>query len=478
MKKIFLRNIMKFALLLPLLAINACGDFDDTNIDPNRPTFVPTAGLLTAAMRPLGNTSYSFQGTLYSQHIAETQYTTSSRYEQVRFDFNGFYDGVLTDLQEVIRLNTDPETSGRAAESGSNNNQIAIARILKAYYFHIATDRWGDLPYSEALKGTENLTPSYDTQEFIYRDLFNELKEAVSQIDNGLAVSGDIVFAGDMSAWTKFANSLRMIMALRLSEADASLAQSEFNGALNAGVIDSNADNVVYQYLAEATNQNIWFEEFLTRVDYAVSNTMIDHLKNSNDPRLPAYADPNINGEYVGRQYGVSASEPFDQVSLPSTGTIRRQDAPAYVLTHAQILFSKAEAAQRGWISGSAEDFYNDAIRASMEQWGVFDQAAYDAFIAQPEIAFDSGTALEQIGTQKWVALYLQGYEAWFEWRRTGFPDLQPAQDALNNSGNIPVRQGYPASERDINSVNYLDAVSRFGGEEMDGLDTSVWWDK
>lgn len=469
--------------IIPLIFIvAACSDFGDTNVDPNNPTQVPVSGFMTDAINWMPTLESSSVGLYYAQYWSSTRYTEESRYSTTQFDFTSIYSGPLNNLQKVIELNTDPETAAFAAQSGSNANQIAVARILKAYFFLHATDRWGDLPYTEALKGVDNLTPAYDTQSAIYSALFEELDNVIGEFDNGPGPAGDILYNGDISKWKKFANSLRLRMAMRISKIDPDKAKTEFEAAVADGVFTSNDDNAIYQYLGNGVYDNLWYTAFLTRTDNAVSKPLVDMLSALDDPRLVAYADP-INPDapdvYAGMPYGVGNGEAgdygFDDISLPSSTNVIGKDSPIPILTYSEVLFFLAEGAANGWdAGGSAEDLYNAAIKASMEQWGVFDQSVYDTYIAQQEVAYDPANALQLIGEQKWLASYMQGYEAWAEWRRLGYPALTPAPAAANNSGQIPRRQAYPASESQNNNANYEEAVARQGSDD---LDTRVWWD-
>ncbi len=478
-----MKKNIKISLMSALLAtaMVACdpGDFGDMNVDPNNPSVPVTANLLTSSLQSLVGPIADTQPTLYSQQISEKFYTENSRYGIQNFSFNGFYAGPLVNLEEIIRLNTDEASREVAAQNGPNSNQIAVARILKAYMFWHMTDRWGPIPYSEALQGRENFTPKYDTQEFIYKDLFKELKEASAQITSG-TIQGDFLLDGDMDAWKTFANSMRLVMALRLSEVAPDLAKTEFVSAYNDGVISSNAENVVYRFLADENNDNPWEDRFQTRLDFAVSKPMVDLLKSTSDPRLPVFADPAVlTQEYVGMPYGleqeVAGAIENDEVSFLGS-SLRQQDSPGYVMTYAQMQFSLAEAAMRGWISGDAKKFYEEGIKASFQQYGVYDEAAYKAFIAKPSVAYTAATGMEKIITQKWVALFLNGYEAWAEFRRTGFPKLTPAANPISPSKIIPLRQGYPTTEPDLNGTNYASALTMLGGE--DDLAMPLWWDK
>ncbi|UZR94149.1 SusD/RagB family nutrient-binding outer membrane lipoprotein [Chondrinema litorale] len=483
MKKV---KILFLSFLILGLASCEMSDFGDINDNPNSTTNPQSSYLLSQALRSLHGVVTATQGQTYVQYIASSQYTNSDNYQTEKFDYNSWYYSPLADLQNVITLNTNEETMVESAAYGSNANQIAAAKILTAYYFMHITDRWGDIPYSEALQGDDQFfLPKFDSQEEVYTSIFQELKDAVAMMDDEAGPTGDFLFSGDMSRWAQFANSIRLIAALRISEANPELGRTEFVSAMNAGVVTTNAENIIYAHLAETNNQNPWYGRFLTRLDHAVSNTLVDYMQSAAnggamdvamDPRLPVFANGTESSQYteiVGMTYGISEAKAgaISNSDVSFLGdALRTQDAPTYIITAAQVLFSYAEAVELGWIDGSTEDYYYQAIEASLEQYGVADE--YDTFITNTEVAFDSDRAFEQIGTQKWVALFLNGYEGWSEWRRTGYPALAPAQDALNTSGEIPVRQGYPTTERDNNSENYA-AV-----EASDNLDTPVWWDK
>lgn len=477
-------NIKYFLIALTIITgMTGCkklDDFGDLNVNPNSASKPNLTSILTNALRTvrLGVTDNTATQILYAQHWSEITYTQISTYSGLPFDYSIFYT-TAQNLQLIIDYNTNADTKGLSTISGSNANQIAVARIVKAYLFSVVTDRWGDVPYSEALKGNANFKPKFDKQQDIYYNLFKELKEAQAQFDGGASAKGDFLFNGDTAKWKKFANSLRMVLAIRLSKVDPSKGKTEFESALADGVITSNADNLVYKFQKDANNENPWYGSFVTsgRLDFAVSTVLIDYLKSSSDPRLPAFAAKAVNTQdYTGMPYGLKNSGyKAANVSLPNDKLIRTQDAPAYVLTYAQILYSRAEAAKLGWSTEDAKAMYENAIKASMEQWGVYTADSYATFIAKPTVSYNDANALALIGNQKWVALFMQGHEAWSEWRRTGYPALTPAVGAANPSKQIPRRLGYPTTERDLNGDNYK-LVSTQQGE--DSYDTRVWWDK
>jgi hypothetical protein len=460
-----------YICLLTFLA--SCSDFGDINENPNAPTFVGTETLLTSAQRSVSSVVGSALATVWSQHIAEITYTETSRYQDVIQDFNGWYTGPLANLEQIITLNTDEDTKGEVLSGGSNNNQIGVAMILQAYFFQNIVDRWGPLPFTEALKGTEVLLPAYDSEETIYNALFTMLKDGAGMLDGG-SVTGDIILGGDTNEWKKFANTLRALMAIRIADVNPSKGQSEFNDAVNAGIMTS---TVAYDYLAETNNQNPWFARFITRTDYAISDVLYNYLVETNDPRINSFADPAAStGTIQPMPYGLENSgvQPTD-VSFPNSTYVKAQDADIPIFSETQIMFMMAEAAARGWTSGDAESLYNDAIAASMNQWGISDADAIAAFVAQDNVKYDAANWKKSIGEQKWVALFTQGYEAWAEWRRLDYPLLQVAEAPLNPSEGIPLRFIYPNSEATLNSVNYEAAVQMIGGTDTDGA--RLWWD-
>jgi hypothetical protein len=477
-------------------------DFGDINVNPNASTTPKTSALLTNAMLSAGGTITATTGALYVQMIANKQYTSEDNYLTINFSQDGWYNGPLADLQKIIELNTDEATKGIASGDGSNENQIAVAKIMQSYYYLFMTNRWGDLPYSEALKGGSDglLTPVFDTQEAIYDGCIQALKDAVAMIDTDAApVKGDIILDGDMEMWKKFANTVRLTAALRLSKANATKAQAEFADAYSDGVIAlDNSENVKYSYLNVQTYENPYYNSFVTlaRKDWTVADPLMNFLQMNTytsphsgavgkmnvaaDPRLPVYAAPieNTTSTYIGMPYGLSeaaaGSVPNSQVSFLGTA-FRQQNSPAWIFTSAQVAFSLAEGVLKGWIAGSAQTFYLTGIQASLDFHGV--GSGYATYITNTEVAYNPARALEQIITQKWIALFPNGYEAWAEWRRTGFPTLTPAAGALTESGQIPRRHAYSTAEATLNSTNYEAAISR-QGFAADDLDGRVWWDK
>lgn len=452
-----------YSILFCIVLLGSCNNFDDDiNINPNRPSEASAPQLLANAMLSLPGLSSTPNGEFMAQYLAETQYVNASLYPQTSTSFYGLYQGPLMNIETVLNTSTV-------------DNHLVVAKVLKAYFFWHVTDRWGDVPYTESLKGDLTFTPAYDTQESIYDALFTLLKEANDTPVAG-SMTNDIIYNGDLAKWKKLGNTIRMLMALRLSKVDPTKGEAEFNDALSDGVLESNADNLVFKHLADANNQNYWFGQIViqNREWWALTEGLVDKMKPVDDPRLPVYGNPNrTDGEYVGQLFG--DTEDFDTEKYSLLGdAIWAQDAPVYLVTYAQVLFAKAEAAKLDWIAGGdaeAEANYNLAIEQSIAQWTGSTADVAD-FLLQPGIAYEAANAIEQISTQRWIHLFMHGYEGWAEWRRTGFPnDLVEPQNAA-----VPRRQIYVETEQFNNTISYDEAVQRqFGGEET--LYGRIWWD-
>ncbi len=473
------------AALVLTFAVSSCdpSDFGDLNENPNSTTVPVTSALLTNAIKDMGTlygAGSALNAGLYAQYISETQYTEASLYALSQPSWNGTFYGALYDLQNIIDVNTNPETAADAIINGSNNNQIAVARILKAFFYSLLTDRYGDMPYSQAL--TRNTQPIYDSQEAIYKDLFKELDEAVAQFDEGIPAQGDILFGGDIEKWKQFANSWRLILAMRISDADAATGKTQFNDALNSdgGVIESNADNVALNYPG-GNFRNPWFDLYNGRKDYAISNTIVETLKNLKDARLTAYGQANSKNDVVPVPYGLTRDEAVAYTNAnPDWAFVldaefRKQNSTLFILTAAHVYLARAEAAQIGWTTENATTMYQEGIKASWEQWDVFSQEAYDAYLAASNVSLAAGDALQKIQLQRWLAFYPDGIQGWSEWRRTGVPALTPTPNAVNSSKQIPRRFVYPNTEPNLNTAAYNEAVKRIGA---DTPDTKLWWDK
>lgn len=461
--------------LMVLTLSSSCNKFKDSiNTDPNNPTKASGTQLIANSEQFLPTLSSSPYGVHYPQYLSNTSFPDNSRYVTTNFNFYGLYQGPMINLENVI-TNTSLDAS-----EGPIANQIAVAKILKAYFMWHATDRWGPLPYTEALKGKDNFTPKYDTQQSIYNSLFALLDEANAALVTG-NLKNDIVYGGDVAKWKRLGNTIHLLMALRLSKVDPTKGSAEFNKALANGIMTANTDNLAYPHLAVTAQENYWYNSFtvLSRNWFAVSKPVVDFMKPLNDPRLPIFAAKNTAGDYVGLDYGLSTTVTPGNYSLLGTA-IRQQNSPVYLVTYAQALFALAEAAKMTWIAGGdavAKTNYDLAIEQSIRQWNNNDISGLAAYKLNASVIYNPLNAFEQIGNQRWVHLFMHGYEGWAEWRRTGFPSfLAPAPN--NNNKPIPRREGYPTQELANNTENYKAAIASFPYLGSDDLNARVWWDK
>jgi hypothetical protein len=467
---------MRYRILSALAALTlggaACSNITDINTSPNGPVDVPPPSILGNAIQrvltdQVFNADFGLNvryGGTWIQHFAMIQYPDEDRY-LVRSGQDGgwgMYAGPVEDFQRMINKGV----------ASSTPNWEAVGRIMKAYTISIMTEAMGDIPYSEALKGDSVvpvLQPKYDSQASIYDELFAELATASSEIDASAGAigfnTGDLIYAGNMARWQRLANSLRLRLAIHIQKANPTKAATEAAAAVAAsgGVFASNADNAGLSYLATSPNQNPVYTNHLSRDDYGMSAALVDSMLSFNDPRLPLYAATNDVGGYAGRPNGLVAGSALapPNAHVSRFGTYWRTTAAAkmYFITYSEVLLLEAEAAERGWIAGGsaqAGTYYADAIRASLQQWGI-GTTAINNYLATPRVVYAGGAAgLTQIAYQLWLELYMNGAEAWTEWRRTRVPTLVAGPDAVSTT--IPERMPYNDQEAVLNKAN-LDAA-------------------
>lgn len=473
-----------------LAVMTACGDLTSINQNPNGPVDVPPPSILPSVIQNVvgnvdGVDALNIRGGgLWVQYYAEIQYRDEDKYI-VRSGTSGgwgMYNSSIEDAQRMI-------IKGAASNTP---NWSAVGRIMKSYAYSVMTDAMGDLPYSQALKGDTVLHPTYDTQKVIYDSLFAALAQANSEIDlAGIGFpSGDLMYGGSMAKWKKFANSLRLRLAIHLSQVDPTTAATQAAAAVTAGVFTSNADNAQLMYLGGSPNQNPIFRDVHVggRDDYGMSKTYVDSLTSWADPRLPVFAQVNpAQTGYQGLPNGLNDGAGTPIVNISRFGAFWRETgaAPMALLTYSEVLFLEAEAAERGWIPGgsaAAATFYANAITASMNQYGVGSGTA--AYLAQAKVGYDAAGAtlaghLQQIAYQKWTSLFMQGMEAWTEVRRMRVPLLVPGPNAVFGSGvagKIPERLPYDDNEAVLNAANVAAAVSAQKFSASNDIQSPLWF--
>jgi hypothetical protein len=474
MKRNMRNFIIQRTLVLPLaigLLFASCkrysSDFGDTNLNPAATTSPILSALLTNVEAGIGGYAAQTRGGLYCQYFSETQYTDVSLYSLPQLSFEGEYSGSLYDLQNIINTNT-------------SNNMTQVARILKAYIFSTITDRWGDIPYSQALIG--NKTPSFDKQEDVYRGCMRELTQAVAAFDNSSSITGDIIYGGNVAKWKRLANTLRLRLAIQVSKrfpAGSAWAGTEFRAALAdaGGTITSNADNFSITYPG-GNYRSPWFSLYDGRKDFGESDVMTGMMGSLGDGRQAAFGSSNLGVPY-GRVRGFV--DPWCQAN-PNWARIlsdanRPQSGTVTLVSAAETHLLRAEAADRGWTTENMGALYQAGIEISFQQWGLANPGA--SYFAQSTVALASpagtGANIRNIAVQQYIAAYPDGLRGWSIWRRTGFPTLTPAQDATNSSRQIPRRYTYGQTSYASNTAAVTAAAAAIGGDTQD---TKMWWDQ
>lgn len=476
-------KIKYIAILLSgalLLSVTSCKkDLVKINQNPNASQNAQPDYLLTAATKVTADTYWGVANTmesslLFVQYWAKIQYTDPDRYIYSNSAFQELwtvgYSKSIVNLNQVIKL----------GDAQGNSNYKGVALVLRSWVFTLLTDAYGDIPYKQAANIDQYLTPAYDTQKDVYYALLDDLKTAQAALDPaGKAIAGDVIYGNNIALWKKFANSLRLRIALRIADRDATKAKQVLADIQAEGgtYISSNAEIAQLVYL-DSPNQNPVSNLFDTRDDYRISKTIVDKLFSLNDPRLPVYASKTKDATpqtYVGIPNGLLVGDAsglgFTKTSKPGTYFLAPH-APAVIISYAEVLFDRAEAAARGFTSEDAAGLYKQAITASLNQYGIQGSAA-DNYTALPAVQYDAANFKKSIGEQKWIALFGQGLEAFAEWRRLDYPQLQPAVAGTLN-GKIPVRFIYPGTEQSLNGASYKAAVADQGA---DVLTTRLWFD-
>lgn len=468
----------KYLILLSSVLVVSCASdekYEDLNRDPNNPTQVSADALFTASEKSLFDQMESTNVNtnvyrLFAQYWTETTYIDESNYDLNTRNipanhFSEMYRNVLYDLKD-------------SKSKADTDNKKAMISVLEVYTWQQLVDTFGNIPYSEALKGNEIPTPTYDDAQTIYEDLIARINEAISMLSvSGGAgfTSADVIYGGDINQWIKFANSVKLKLAMRVADVPAlsTLAQTNAVAAVTAGVFTSNADNATIAYETSPPNTNpLWVDLVQSgRSDFVIANTLVDYMNTLSDPRRAFYFDDNLGaGTYVGGPYGDNNS--FS--SYTHIGEmIQEPDFRGVILDYAEVEFLLAEAVERGYaVGGTAETHYTAGITASMEDWGVA-SGDITTYLANPSVAYTTatGTWREKIGFQFWLAMYNRGFEGWCIYRKYDAPVMNTAAISLLP---VPKRYTYPLSEQTLNLTNYTAAASAIGG---DNLDTPVFWD-
>lgn len=510
-----------------MLLMTGCDNgFENLNKDPNaatanqfNPAFLFTTSQLNTAKGD--ETGSLFYGTCFVQQFASLSNVGI-------FDFHGDKYVYHKGNNEVLWKSTFNALNGPAKliqdaielsrDKAEYHNLYQMTRIWRTVVYHRLTDMYGDVPYSEAAQGyyKQVYKPKYDSQKDIYYNMLSELEDAASKLDATKTVfaSADIAYNGDVVKWKKLAYSMMLRLGMRLSKIEPATAESWVKKAYAGGVFASVDDNLMIKgtdktgTLEALTNGDSWLLSVSTRSPGKIAKTYFDFLKSHNDPRLKytvaVYTDPtNVATKNTDPAIQKGLPNGLDRITLVKDSSydpnakgqehqysginrdiFAKLDGPRMFITYGETQLLLAEAAVRGWITASAADLYKAGVTGAMKNLQKYDASAVitDAEIntyltGYPFVGTgDQAKALEQINTQFWAATFMNGYESFANYRRTGYPVLVPVNYPDNETGGtIPRRLRYPDDEPVLNEVNYNDAVSRQGA---DNYKTRVWWDK
>ncbi|MCW3465287.1 SusD/RagB family nutrient-binding outer membrane lipoprotein [Chitinophaga nivalis] len=478
--------------LLTALTFASCTkDFDSINTNPNSPSVTRPEYHLTEAIT---QTAYAYAENGFARRPAALgRYITLIRnndYELFRW--------TAVEWSDIYQRAMIVKTMQQEATSTQQPAYVAAGKVLMAFNFAYLTDLYGDVPYSKALQSVENgnIKPTYDKQEDIYNSLLALLKEANTELKNngaGIDAKADAMFAGDALKWRKLANSLRLRLLLRCAKkypAAWTEMQEILNNKTAYPIMESNADNAEVPYLGVKKDDS-WAGGPLNMIDNdflktKASKELVDALLSRNDPRLELWIAPVASTEgatidknkYVGIPHAYTNPGDYNggESHQSTLSSFFRQNKPtlykASLMLYTEVCFIAAEAMQQGKVNlagNTAESMYNNGIKSSLEYYGLQAEAQRRNYYEQPVVKYN-GT-LEQLITQKWLAMTFRGAEGWFDFRRTGYPAFVVGPMAYQKT--FPVRYAWPSTEQDVNIDNYRAAINAFGADD---INTKMWY--
>ncbi|WP_212005500.1 SusD/RagB family nutrient-binding outer membrane lipoprotein [Chitinophaga sp. HK235] len=491
------------ALLTGSLTLGSCTkNFNELNTPPTSVTNIDAAILLSKVQKDAafaeGTETANIQVGSWVQYWAGGLVAPTSRY--IQQPDNNMWATHYTWLRNLGQIRNQA-LKGRENDP-SGRTKLAIARILEIFIWQRLTDLFGDVPFSQTTEdaGNVNNKPVYDSQESIYKQLISDLDAAISQLNASDVSYGnaDFYYKGNADSWKKFGNALKLRLGMRLKYVAPQLAEKTVREAMSAPLFTDNKDNAAVPTFndAQTTNAHPILAQFITGspdLRYLAS-AFVSTLNNKKDPRLTLIAAPTVNSKNSGtpvyRGIGVALTDALlagvikDDYSTAATTTYFNRTLttpiPCYVLTYADVCFFKAEAALMGWgaTPADAEKYYQDGIKAAMamQPYNItsIPQSYIDAEFSLAGLTPEQ--QLEKIMTQKWIQLFGRDYEAFAEWRRTGYPVLTPGPNPGSTNGTIPRRAVYSSLETLLNADNYQQALK--GLSKGDTYLSKVWWDK
>lgn len=489
-------------LFITLSLFSACDDrWEEMNTDPNKLSILPDEYLFTNAVRQTfrdqyerfdidygGQYAHIWVGDNWNREVDKYNdiHSQGDIYERI---FRGIYNGPIRNIVEVLQM-TGP---GGDFENPARNAQASILATLN---FSRMTDFYGDIPYFQGGMGKYDiLKPEYDDQEEIYDDMVSRLREAISVLKSSsdseiYSSAEDPLFAGDRDKWIRFANSLRLRLAMHARFADPGKYNNVIDECLGESLIEDNSQNVKLE-MQDSDNPDLYNPWNNKIIDYQsgiytlnLGEKFITTLEDVNDPRLAFFATKTSGDEYLGMPNGLTdtyyAGWSRANSSL-ATEQFLAKDQPMYLMSASEIYLLRAEAALFGLGAGDANQLYQTGIALAMEKWSIEDSLVVDFLSNEAEASLngDQENMFRQIATQLWISFVPNAFEAWTTIRRTGYPVIEQRTSDMYSKGvtdgYLPSRIKYPFTvEKSANGDNQDAAISNMGGDE---IDLTLWWD-
>lgn len=476
-----MRKIYTVATLLLIMAAG-CKKFEDFQIDPNKST-TATPDLLLNTVEQNAFAVLDLSAALATRQMVFTNSVSNEQYYGwTRASFNAY-----SNLRQVVKMEQEANRLGKP-------EYLPLVKFFKAWYFLQLTNTFGDVPYTEALKGDGDVsTPVYDKQEDIFIAILKDLDDANTAITaSTTSVQGDIVFGGKMIKWKQLINSLslRVLMSLSLKESNTTLnIKAKFANIVNNPetypLMTGNGDAGQLTFYDLQGNRYTHYNDNDLQTAYYMEETFIDLLKGLKDPRLFTFAEKapkysslpdNDFSAYGGVKGSAPISENNDRVVAGEASKIKARyfnnpvNEPSVALGYPELQFILAEGVIRGWIGGNAGDYYNKGVTASMQFYGI-SQTAIDAYLTLNP--YPVTNSLQTVMTQKYLSSFLSGgWQMFYEQRRTGMPVFDVSGAGVLNNKKIPVRWMYPETELQNNQQNVNNAISRqySSGDDINAL--------
>jgi len=486
--------IFKIGMVVFLgIFVIGCSDLNELHNDPNRSTTTKPQLILTTLEVAAFSNNVSENSTFTNRYMVYTESSSPYQYYNWQTGSFGYYD----DIKQSLKMEDE-------ATSSSDTIYNCLSKFFKSYFIIEMTQNFGDLPYTQIGKVDEGITkPVYDTQKSIYLKVLNDLKAAsdgLTTSSGSISSDNDVIYGGAKTKWRKLIDSyyLRVLMDLskKTSDNDLQIIQ-RFNDIVSNPskypLMASNDDNGDIQYSIQAGNHYPGYYNNDLESECYMEKTFVDRLKALEDPRLFQMASRTPNAVSNGlaktdfnAYEGIQGSAPLGDVAVvASSGNASAINSryylnvaaePGVLMNYSELEFILAEARERGWISsGTAENYYENGIRASMAFYNITDDATVNNYISQPNVSLTAGDPIEQILIQKHISMFFNtGWQIFFDQRRTGYPVYDVSGSGIGNNGKVPKRWMYPSSEYTYNSNNVNAALStQFGGK--DDINEVMW---